>query len=232
LRCADEFGVTHIKIVFVGTVLSTLAGGCGSDKGSQVERAPTDTSSIAEAPTPQIRAETYIAAGDLALTRGQAHQAAEQYAKALKARPDDPAVLKKLGLAQVKADQLASAAETFRRYVHATNGSADAFGTLGYCLELAGQAAEAEKTYLDGIRKHPGGSLVRINYGLMLVRRNQVDAAVGQMSAVLEPHEVNYNIASVYEQLGRRDLAHFYYRRALECKPGFAAAQQKLAMVD
>ena len=212
--------------------LLAFASGCGANKPAQAERPPSDTNSIAESPMPKIAPETYVAAGDLALTRGQPLQAAEQYAKALKARPDDPQLLKKLGLAQVKANQLDVAAETFRRYVHASGGSADAYGTLGYCLELSGHAAEAEKTYLDGIRKHPDGALVRINYGLMLVRRNQVDAAVKQLSAVLEPHETNYNIASVYEQLGRRDLAKFYYGRALECKPGFGAAQQKLAMVD
>jgi Tfp pilus assembly protein PilF len=212
--------------------LVALASGCGANKAAQGERPPSDTNSIAEAPMPRISPETYVAAGDLALTRGQPLQAAEQYAKALKARPDEPQLLKKLGLAQVKANQLDVAAETFRRYVHASGGSVDAYGTLGYCLELGGNASEAEKTYLDGIRKHPDGPLVRINYGLMLVRRNQVNAAVTQLSAVLEPHETNYNIASVYEQLGRRDLAKFYYQRALECKPGFGAAQQKLAMVD
>jgi Tfp pilus assembly protein PilF len=218
--------------MFLLVALSGVFTGCSQDKQSQVERPPSDSSSIAEAPMPSINAQTYVAAGDLAATRGQPQQAAEQYAKALKGKPNDPAILKKLGLAQVQAGQMAAAVDTFRRYVKASDGSADAYGTLGYCQELAGNATDAEKTYQEGIAKHPKGALSRINYGLMLVRRNQVDAAVAQMSAVLEPHETNYNIASVYEQIGRRDLAQFYYRRALECKPGFTAAQQKLTMVN
>lgn len=220
------------RSILVATLSAFILQGCSQDRQSQVERVPSDSASIAEAPLPAINGETYVAAGDLAMTRGQPQQAAEQYIKALKTNPDDALVLKKLGLAQVQAGQLSAASATFGRYVNVSNGSADAYGTLGYCQELEGKPAEAEKTYQEGIRKHPSGALSRINYGLMLVRRNKVDAAVAQMSAVLEPHEVNYNVASVYEQLGRRDLAQFYYRRSLECKPGFAAAQQKLTMLN
>ncbi len=212
-------------------ILPLVLAGCSQDRQAQNERPPTDTASIAEAPLPTIKPETYIAAGDLAAQRNQPQQAAEQYAKALHARPGDAPVLKKLGLAHTQAGDLAAAEETFSQYVKASGGTADAYGALGYLQELAGKQREAEKTYQEGIRKHPDGALCRINYGLMLVRRNDVEGAVTQMSAVLEPHEVNYNIASVYEQLGRRDLAHFYYNQALECKPGFLAAQQKLAMV-
>ncbi|MBC7784357.1 MAG: tetratricopeptide repeat protein [Burkholderiales bacterium] len=208
---------------------------CGCQSGS-ARRAPEhidpDSASISDAPEPTIKPETFVAAGDLAIARNQPKQAAEQYAKALQIRPQDPPTLRKLALAHTKAGQTTAAIEAWQSYVTATGGSSDACGSLGYAYELAGNPEEAEKVYKDGVAKNPKGSLVRINYGLMLVRHNQVDLAVQQLSAVLQPHEVNYNIASIYEQTGRPDLAQFYYRRSLECNPQFAAAKQKLAALD
>lgn len=202
--------------------------GC-QDSGNARNPAPSDSSpDIAEAPLPDIGFETYVAAGDLAASRGQNQRAAEQYEKALKQRSDAP-VLKKLAIAHAKSGQTTASIETWKRFLVASSYSADGYGSLGYAYELAGNAPEAEKTYLEGISKHPKGSLVRINYGLMLVRRNKVEQAIEQLSAVLQPHEVNYNIASVYEQVGRRDLAQFYYRKSLEANPQYAPAKQRLA---
>ncbi|MGN6726319.1 MAG: tetratricopeptide repeat protein [Tepidisphaeraceae bacterium] len=191
-----------------------------------------DDMSIADAPTPSIKPATYVAAGDLAAARGQFQMAAKQYESAAKLDPKDPAVLKKLALAYVKSDQMQAAIDAWKRYSTATDGSAEAFGSLGYAYELAGNHTAAEQTYIAGVAKHPDGALVRVNYGLMLVRNNRVDEAVKQMSAVLQPYEVNYDIAGVYQQLGRRDLAQFYYRRSLECNPNFWAAKQRLATLE
>jgi Tfp pilus assembly protein PilF len=212
-------------------VIAMTVAGCSSDNQTGVQRAP-EPLEITDAPMPQINFETYVAAGDLAASRGQHVRAAEQYDKAAALRPDDTQVLRKLALAHTHNGQMTPAVAAWKKYFVATNESAESFGSLGYAYELAGNPTEAEKTYLAGIKKHPEGALVRINYGLMLVRRNKVEQAVEQMSAVLKPHEVNYNIASVYDQMGRRDLAQFYYRRALECNPNFGAARQKLTMVQ
>lgn len=209
-----------------------LVVGCetASPKTERPER--PDIEAIQDAPQPTIHFETYVAAGDLAVSRGQPLRAAEQYEKALTLRPKDSGVIKKLALAYTSAGQSQKSIDAWKRYMDATQQSADAYGSLGYAYELAGQPTEAERVYQEGIAKHPKGALIRINYGLMLVRRGKVDQAVEHMSAVLQPHEVNYNIASVYEQMGRKDLAQFYYRRSIECNPHFQAARQKLAAVE
>lgn len=215
------------------SMVALLAVGCTSDGKTQANQRQTpDPGDIAEAPMPEIRFDTYVAAGDLAASRGQFGRAAEQYEAALKQRPKDEQTLRKLALAYAKMGQMNACIDAWKRHLSATGESAESYGSLGYAYELAGNPTEAEKVYQEGIRKHPNGALVHINYGLMLVRRNRVDEAVKQMSAVLQPHEVNYNIAGVYDQLGRRDLAQFYYRRALECNPTFTPARQKLSMVE
>ncbi len=215
------------------TAAALTVGGCKSDgfDSARHDHVP-DGADIAEAPAPDIQFETFVAAGDLAASRGQFGRAAEQYEHGLKARPNDAPILRKVALAYAKMGQTTATIDAWKRYLVATHESADAYGTLGYAYELAGNPTEAEKTYLAGIKQHPDGALVHINYGLMLVRKNKIDEAVKQMSAVLQPHEVNYNIAGVYDQMGRRDLAQFYYRRALECNPEFSPARQKLSMAN
>jgi len=220
-----------VRLALCSLCLAVLAGCHSASNNRPPEAANIDTDSLAEAPTPQIEPQTYIAAGDLAAARQQYAQAAGQYGKALEQLPKDGPTIKKMGICQVKAGDLPGAIVTFQRYV-ATDGSADAYGSLGYAYELAKKPGDAEATYQEGIQKNPQGKLVRINYGLMLVRHARVQEAVTQLSAVLQPQEVNYDIAGVYDQMGRKDLAQFYYRKALECDPGFAPARQKLSMVD
>lgn len=216
----------------VGLIVLSGCQSSGPNQANAPHHENIDDTSIADAPMPSIKPQTYIAAGDLAAARGQFPLAAKQYEGAVKLNPNDAPTLKKLALCYVKADQMPAAIDAWQRYSKATDGSSEAYGALGYAYELAGNPTAAEQTYIAGIAKHPDGGLVHVNYGLMLVRNNRVDEAVKQLSAVLQPHEVNYDIAGVYQQLGRRDLAQFYYRRALECNPNFYAAKQRLAALD
>lgn len=222
--------MTRLRLLGVGLLL--VAGCQSGGNTNSADSRPPDGADIADAPTPTIKADTFVAAGDLAASRGQHARAAAQYEQAVKANPNDPATIKKLALAYVKANQMPAAVETWKRYLTVSKNSDDAFGSLGYAYELAGKPAEAEATYKLGLEAHPDGALTHVNYGLMLVRRNKVDEAVKTLAVVLQPSEVNYNIAGVYAQLGRPDLAQFYYKRALECDPGFVPARQKLSMLD
>ena len=54
-----------------------------------------------------------------------------------------------------------------------------------------------------------------MNYGLWLARKDRVDEARAQMSAVLKPAEVHYNIASVLEMQGNKPAAKVEFAKAL-----------------
>ncbi len=227
------YGSRSMKRYLLIGLSSLLLVGCKTDQDTVGYNQPTYTDDSSEEidSKAKVDAATYIAAGDLASSRGQFAQASEQYKKALASKPNDQIIIRKIALSEVKSGQLNKAIESWKKYLSITNGSIEGYGSLGFAYELAGNQKEAEKTYLEGISKHPAGRLVRINYGLMLVRQNKVDQAVEQMSSVLQPHEVNYNIGSVYEQLHRKDLAQFYFKRSLECNPDFAPAKQKVASI-
>ena len=146
--------------------------------------------------------------------------------------PDDPFTRFAIAQEYAKSGRDADAAAAYAALVRDRPDYVGTYYHLGAVYRRLNRPADAEATYQTGIAKHPDGPLCHVNYGLMLVRKSDVDNAVKQLSAVLKPAEVNYNIASVYSELGRKDLAQFYYKRSLQCDPGFVPARQKLAAVE
>jgi tetratricopeptide (TPR) repeat protein len=179
-----------------------------------------------------ITADTHFAAGQLAESQDQLNGAAEQYKKALGKDPKHRRTLFRLGVVYTKRKQFDRAVATWQKYIDLTAGDATAHATalanLGFCYELAGRGDEAEAAYLQGIRKDPRNGPCRVNYGLMLARRGQLNDATLQLQAVLSPAEVHYNLASVYEWMGRKEQAKLEYRKALALDPRMSDAQARL----
>jgi tetratricopeptide (TPR) repeat protein len=175
-----------------------------------------------------IGADTHFAAGQFAESQGNLTQAMEQYRKAMTLSPNHRETLFRLGVVYVKQKKLNEAIETFKKYVEVTNGDATAYANLGFAYELAGRGSDAETAYLRGIKREPTNSVCRVNYGLMLARKERFNEATLQLQTVLAEAEVHYNLASVYEQLGRREQAKIEYRRALSADPELKEAQARL----
>ena len=66
----------------------------------------------------------------------------------------------------------------------------------------------------------------------MLARNGRTPEAIQQLAVVLNPAEVQYNLASVYEQLGRKDEAREEYQKALELDPKLWEAQSRLSKLE
>ena len=121
------------------------------------------------------------------------------------------------------------AVTTWHRYIEVTDSSAFGFSNLALTEELAGIPIDAEQDYKRGIAKEPGNAPCRVNYGLMLARRGRIAEATVQLQAVLNPAEVHFNLATVYELQHRREMAKLEYRRAVDLDPNFVDAREKLA---
>lgn len=220
----------------------TCMGGCSSNSrnaepiqrvnGAAANELNANHSRFEETEDPPISADTRVAAGQLAESQGLLAQAAQQYGEALKVDPSHQVALYRLGTLRVQLKQFPQAIDAWKQYVRATNGSAAAYSNLGFCHELAGQPGAAEDAYRQGIAREPTNQPCRVNYGLMLARNGREAEAVTQLSAVLSPAEVHYNLASVYEQLGRQDQARAGYQRALELDPKLWEAQSRLSKLD
>lgn len=181
---------------------------------------------------PKPTAQTHFAAGRLAESQGAVAQAVNQYRHAIAADPKHLPSLYRLGMLYTQAQAYPDAIATWNRYVKVTASDATAWSNLGYCHELAGQRAEAEAAYRQGIAKDPRSGPCRVNYGLMLAREGREAEAKAQLEAVLPAARVHYNLASVHEQQGRSADAKAHYRRALELDAELVEARERLARLQ
>ena len=235
---------TNIPLLVTACVVLAIAGTGGCDKNKEADKdrerqlaarqkgeaqanAPRDKFETSE--DPPFTADTRFAAGQLAEQQANIANAITQYRAALKLDPKHLDAMFRLGGLYVQTKQFDEAIATWQRYLKATNESPQAYSNLALCYESAGRAEEAEKAYQAGIAKDPHNQACRVNYGLMLARRDQVEAATAQLASVLPPAAVNYNLGAVCEQQGRTDAAKAYYKKALELDPKLRDAKARLA---
>ena len=185
-----------------------------------------------ESEDPPFSAETRFAAGQLAESQGNFENAIAQYREALKLNPNYKDAMFRLGGVYTQTRRYDDAIATWQRYLKLTNQSPQAYSNLALCYETAGRIEEAEQTYKAGIDRDPSAPACRINYGLMLAKQGRTDEAIAQLSSVLRPAEVHYNLGAVCEQKGKREEAKAYYRKALELDPKLRDARSRLAALN
>ena len=208
-------------------VAAALLAGCASHD----PRPPAGHGEFASAREPQINANTHFAAGQLDETQRHFAEAIEQYKQALALNGRHLSAMYRLGVVYAEVEQYPQALEIWKRYVTATNGSVEAYSNLGFCQELAGNPAAAEAAYQSGIARDPRSEPCRINYGLMLARHNHPSEALRQLQMVLSPAKAHYDLASVYQQQGRKLEARAEYQKALALDPQLKDARSKLASI-
>jgi tetratricopeptide (TPR) repeat protein len=227
-----------MRIISTVAILLLLVG-CGDNQGrssiqsvSDNPAAMNDSQKFDQAKEPALTADTHFAAGQLAESQGQPSRAIEQYQESLKIDPKHQGSIYRIAVIETQSKQYDQAIASWKQYVQMTGGSAAAYSNLGFCYELARRPSEAEAAYKSGIAKDPQNQPCRINYGLMLARNGREAEAVTNLSAVLKPAEVYYNLASLYEQLGNKDQARREYQHALELDPNLWEAQSRLSKLD
>jgi tetratricopeptide (TPR) repeat protein len=180
---------------------------------------------------PPLNANTRFAAGQLAESQGDLEHAIVQYREALKLDPNHKQTLFRLGAVYTETRRFDLAVPVWQHYIKVTDRSAEAYNDLALCYERAGKLADAEQTYRTAIARDRTDATVRMNYGLMLARADRLDEATAQLQTVLKPAEVQYNLGSVFEQMGKLDEARARYRKALELDPKLVDARARLAVL-
>lgn len=214
------------------TMIVLLAAGC-AHKNPQASAPNTPpVSEFDKAKDPAISANTRFAAGQLSESQGELGHAIEQYQKALELNPKYAEAMFRLAVVQTTTKAFPKAIETWNRYITLTSGSATAYSNLGFCQELAGNPAAAEAAYRAGIAHEPSNEPCHVNYGLMLARHGRPSEGLLQLQIVLPPAKAHYDLASVYETMGRKKEARTEYAKALELDPAFGDAKTKLASLD
>ena len=198
------------------------AGLVGVDHGSDFDKVKE----------PKINADTWFAAGQLQESQGNLNAAIDQYKKTLKQNGDHHGALYRLGVLYATTRQYPEAVATWKKYISVTHHSAVGYSNLGFCHELAGDPAEAERAYMTGIERDSDSAPCRINYGLMLARHGRIDEGIAQMKPVLSEAEIHFNVGSVHEGQGRNELARASYAKALELDPKLRDASRRMRKLE
>lgn len=211
-----------------------MAVGCGSTGQNAAQREPSmiPQHKFELAKEPPINAESRFAAGGLAESRGDWQRAITQYEESLKLRPDNVETIGRLSVCYAMMRQPEQAIHFGERAVQLSGGSPNAWNNLAQCQEYAEKLQDAEASYRQGIEKDPKNKLCRINLGLLLVRQGRVDEGREQMSAVLPPAEVHFNVASVFELQKKPAEAKAEYQRAIALDPKLTDAKKRLAKIE
>ncbi|MEK6616496.1 MAG: tetratricopeptide repeat protein, partial [Bacteroidota bacterium] len=102
----------------------------------------------------------------------------------------------------------------------------------GVILTKLGDYPNAEKAYLEGIKRNPKETLLHYNLGVMYFRMQRYEEAKQQLAKELEIDSTNFMVYHVmgiiYKQHKRIEEASMMWRQALSINPNFAESYKEL----
>ena len=170
--------------------------------------------------------------GDAYLSSGDYRSALASYERAGELKPDDPAVLRRVGVAYMRLADYPAAIARFRRSLQARADQPQVLVELGFALMQTGDLDGAETTFRAAIERNPQDAGGHANLALVLLRRGSIQPAIAalQQALTIDPSlaQAYFLLGRAYQALGRTADAVTALRRGLEFDPANAAARQAL----
>lgn len=188
----------------------------------------TDPISLGFASGPTTPA-LYVSMAQMSDQGGNSAHARAMYQKALSLDPKNLDAL--LGLARLedREGNLPAALQVYQQAVNLHPQDARALNDLALCHARCGELQKSYQLLDQAVRINPEKQLYRNNIAKVLIELNQVDQAVGHMTAVCQPDVANYNMAVMLTQRGRKAEAVSFLQIALAANPQMSAASTLLA---
>ncbi|NNM32004.1 MAG: ammonia-forming cytochrome c nitrite reductase subunit c552, partial [Gemmatimonadetes bacterium] len=174
--------------------------------------------------------------GDEAGSRGDVPSAEAGYRKALEVLPEDPGVLRSLGLLYNQTGDFGRAIDAFTRALEGDPDQPLTYVNLGVAFAGSGDAAGALRSYQSALRIDPNEPLAHFNIGNVHLRAgawNQAIQAYGQALAY-EPGLGlgHFNLAVALIRAERYQEALPHARMAREFLPGDGRPEQMVADLE
>jgi Flp pilus assembly protein TadD len=155
-------------------------------------------------------AKAYVGLGETLLAAGAANEAVETFREAHDKWPNDPAILRGLGLALVSVNQPAAAAQILDQSIR-IEPSPRAYGALGIAQSLLGNVDAADQAFRQGLVLAPDDLDLLNNFGLALALRGDYEAAIRTLRRVASDAKATarhrLNLALVLGLAGRNEDA-------------------------
>jgi protein O-GlcNAc transferase len=165
--------------------------------------------------------------------QGKTAEAAEAFAGAAAARPEEFTFHLNLGTALCGSGRLEAGIEAFRRAQALRPTSAQALYNLGRALLDADRPGEAVDALQRAVALEPKLAIAHHNRGIALGRVGRIDEAIEayRQATVARPDFVDafLSLGNALQSRGRPDEALIACRRAAELRPDLAEVQNNLA---
>jgi len=135
----------------------------------------------------------------------QLDNARKYYEQAVRLKPDYAEAINNLGTVYYAQRSFAKAIRYYRKALKYAPNSASIYSNLGTAYFARKKYKEAMETYQTALKLDPNVFENHSSYGVLLEERN-----------VEERAKFHFNMAKLYAQAGRNDLALQYLRKALE----------------
>ncbi|MBM4085458.1 MAG: tetratricopeptide repeat protein, partial [Planctomycetes bacterium] len=182
-------------------------------------------------------ARPHVKLADACAARGFLNSAVAQCRSALAIRPDYALALNSLAMALTQKGDLDRAESAYRRAMEAEPHSALPHYNLASLLAKKGLLPAAIAEWQAALKLAPGDVRTHHNLGLAFERLGKLDEAVGEFRQALGLDAagnaaVFCALARLMRKLDRPAEAVAYYRKALECFPGYGPATAGLAALE
>lgn len=177
----------------------------------------------------------WVALGWTYVLQSRWEQAAPALEKAAVATPDDPAVLINLALAYFHTSKEAQYEATLRRLLEVDKYNSEAAYSLGALLESRQEWDGAALAFgRAATSRETPEALLRL--GHCLIEGGRAGEALGPLNRAetLRPDSpaTLFDLGRALEALGQKERALRVYKRALELKPDYVEAQQRIAALE
>lgn len=144
----------------------------------------------------------------------------ELYEMILEQSPNHPPTLCRIGVVNLKLNDMNAAVDAFRRAAEMDANNPYAFQMLGYSYMLLGDLPAAEQASKRSVDLSPNNYKSQMIYATICFRAGRHSEAESHFKAAITadpiPSESYYNLGLIYLRLNRMDEARDYYQKSLE----------------
>lgn len=158
-------------------------------------------------------------------TGGRLTEAASQYERALRYRPEAPGVHHRLAVVYDRLGQHEPAARSFQRAIEESPKDGRLWNDYGYYHYQRGRWHDAEIAFRKSCELAPNLERNSVNLGLALAQQGQAAEAYREFTRVLSPAAAHSNLGMVYAQQGRHAEAQTAFDQSLVNEPGLPQPQ-------
>jgi Flp pilus assembly protein TadD len=144
----------------------------------------------------------------------------ELYEMILEQSPNHPPTLCRVGVVNLKLNDMNAAVDAFRRAAEMDSNNPFAYQMLGYSYMLLGDMPAAEQASKRSVDLSPNNYKSQMIYATICFRVGRYNEAESHFKAAITadpiPGESYRNLALLYLRLNRRDEAREFYQKSLE----------------